>query len=123
MFIYFLFIHSFIYLFIYIFVFLVQPSNVSIAADPNNTVAAGKPLTLICTFENGNLPVSIEWKLNNDTLQQTDRSLVIENVNISDTGTYECTVTNILGNATGKINLSKYCFLLFLQFIDVSVIY
>ena len=114
-------------MFIYIFVFLVQPSNVSISADPNNTVAAGKSLTLVCTFEDGNLPATIEWKLNNvPMLEQTGRSLVIKKVNVLNSGTYECTAINILGKATGKINITvtcKYCFfILFLQFDDVSVI-
>ena len=123
-----LFISLYIYLSINLFVVLDQPSNLRIVADPNNTVAAGKRLTLICTFESGNLPVSIKWKLNNSPmLQQTDRSLVIKNVDISNSGTYECTAINILGMATGKRYITvtcKYCFfIIFLQFIDVSELY
>lgn len=72
------------------------------------TVKVGEVAQFICAVQEGNLEVT--WKHENHTIEDTTRVktsqngnvmlLTIENVQLTDQGTYSCTVSNAFGEKT-----------------------
>ncbi|XP_062847678.1 carcinoembryonic antigen-related cell adhesion molecule 5-like [Trichomycterus rosablanca] len=70
------------------------PSNVGITASPDQTTYSTKSnITLTCTATS-NPAATYSWSLNGTTLNKNTPTLVLNNVTLTNAGTYSCTAKN-----------------------------
>ncbi len=75
-------------------------------------IRLGEAVTLTCTVVRGNPPnYSFQWYHNGMTISSTSETsnasiLVIDSVMASNTGTYECNVTNEAGTESQSVDIS-----------------
>jgi hypothetical protein len=74
----------------------------------------GQPTIIICEIPIDSPESKVVWRRNGELLKNTDAKFTVENkkgqirlmeTNLQDEGTYECTVTNSIGNASEKTDL------------------
>lgn len=71
----------------------------AITSQPANVVSCVGGSAVFKAKSNSNAPVTYEWKKGTSTVSFSD-SLVLNNVALSDTGSYHCTITNQCGSVT-----------------------